>query len=125
MCFYIFCSQDKSVNKEEEEEAFSVSPKKALRTLEFYIMWLGFLSISAVNSFINSYSKTFGQQFIQDDRFLSSMATLSSVMNGFSRIFWGKMFDLQGYQVQNSNGLSIWKYQFLYDLYYSFSGYIV
>lgn len=82
-------------------EPFSVHPKKTLATREFYLMWIAFFALNTVNSFINSYSKPFAQQYIQDDKFLASMATASSVMNGLCRLGWGKVFDLQGYQVIN------------------------
>lgn len=62
-------------------------------------MWIAFLALNTVNSFINSYAKPFAQRYIQDDQFLAAMATISSVANGFCRLVWGKVFDLQGYQV--------------------------
>ena len=52
-----------------------------------------------VNGFVLSYSKSYGQKYISDDKFLTNVATVASVINGCFRIFWGKIFDLMGYQV--------------------------
>ena len=49
--------------------------------------------------FYNSYSKAYGQIYIQDDHFFSLIAVVTGFANGICRIFWGKMFDMFGFQV--------------------------
>ena len=93
-------SKDQNTKKEEEKEVpYSVAPRNILKTFEFYKLWFSFLAVSMVNGFMNSYSKSFGQVYISDDKFFATVATVSMFANGLCRIFWGKIFDLKGLQV--------------------------
>ena len=78
---------------------FNVHPRNAVKTAEFYIIWVGFFACSTANNFIGSYSKPFAQQYIKDDQFFSNVAVATALTNVFGRIIWGKVFDWQGYQV--------------------------
>ena len=49
--------------------------------------------------FYSSYSKAYGQIYIQDDHFFSMVAIASGAANFLSRILGGKTFDLFGFKV--------------------------
>lgn len=65
---------------------------------EFWLLWLIFMSIQMMQSFVNSYQKTYGQKFIQDDFYFSYVGLASNILNGLSRIGWGLFFDLRGFK---------------------------
>ena len=65
---------------------------------EFWLLWLIFMSVQMMQLFINSYQKTYGQKFIEDDFYFSYVGLASNILNGFSRIAWGFIFDLKGFK---------------------------
>ena len=52
------------------------------------------------NGVFNSYSKSYGQIYIQDDRFFSQVAMATGFANCLSRILWGKVYDSLGFKVR-------------------------
>lgn len=62
-------------------------------------MWLSFFSMAVVNGFINNYQKSFGQNYIENDRFFAVIGTVSSILNGSSRMLWGYIYDKLGFKV--------------------------
>ena len=76
-----------------------MKPTKVLRTWTLYKMMTTFFSMSLVVGFIASYQKSFGQIYIQDDRFFAIIGTVSSFINGCSRIIWGYGYDRFGFKV--------------------------
>ncbi len=81
------------------KETYSVGPLNVLRTAHFYKMWLAFFAVYLMQTFINSYQKTFGMRYINDDQFFATVSTIANVMNGCSRVFWGKVYDAKGLKV--------------------------
>ena len=49
---------------------------------------------------MSNYQKSFGQSYIQDDRFFAVVATIQNVGNGLSRIMGGLLYDKMGFQVK-------------------------
>ena len=67
------------------------------------------MTIQVLGTFINSYQKTFGQNFITDDFFFVYVGLASNILNGSSRMVWGKLYDLKGFRVSIEN---------IFDYYY-------
>ena len=73
----------------------------ALQTIarpDFWLLWTIFMSVQLMQLFVNSYQKAFGQTFIDDDKYFATVGTLANILNGLSRIFWGKLYDLKGFK---------------------------
>jgi hypothetical protein len=62
-------------------------------------MWFALFSLSLLSGFLGSFEKSYGMLYINDDAFLAVAATLQNVMNGTSRIVWGRLTDILGYRV--------------------------
>ncbi len=43
--------------------------------------------------FVAFYYKKYGMTQINDDRFLTVLGSVASIVNGLSRLFWGTMID--------------------------------
>jgi len=56
------------------------------------------MTIQVLGTFINSYQKTFGQNFITDDFFFVYVGLASNILNGSSRMVWGKLYDIKGFK---------------------------
>ena len=69
------------------------------------------MTIQVLGTFINSYQKTFGQNFITDDFFFVYVGLASNILNGSSRMVWGKLYDIKGFKVSVEN---IFEYYLLY-----------
>ncbi|OON20747.1 hypothetical protein X801_03365, partial [Opisthorchis viverrini] len=108
----------------EEEEIENVSqfdlvvelkPKDLIHRLDFYLLWLILLFAAIpitiiasaykasvqLRQHILSYRLLFGQAYITDDRFLSTVATVSSAFNSGGRIFWGLVVDKFSFKVSH------------------------
>ncbi|CAH8871627.1 unnamed protein product [Trichobilharzia szidati] len=57
---------------------------------------------------ITSVYKLFGQQLINDDQFLSTVATLSSIFNAGGRVAWGGAVDRLSFKIPMSIMHTIW-----------------
>ena len=91
--------------EEESEEKDSLEDKSvktmdALKSFNFWIVWLSFFSMNLLLIFISNYAKSFGQNYIQDDQYFAIVATVQNVINGSSRVIWGIIYDRMGYKVR-------------------------
>merc|ERR1719312_1849716 len=80
-----------------------VSWKKAFRRKELYLLWVTRLSVVLITQVIANIYKTFGQTFIYDDHFLSTVGSVSSFFNCSGRLLYGLIMDKTSYKV----GMSI------------------
>ena len=84
-------------NKKELEQNNNAEEDKGLTALqtisrpEFWQLWTIFMSVQLMQLFVNSYQKAFGQTFINDDKYFATVGTIANILNGLSRIFWGKL----------------------------------
>ncbi|GAB1603117.1 monocarboxylate transporter 12-like isoform X1 [Argonauta hians] len=79
------------INRESSQR--EISPKMALRTRQFYLLWLILLCLNQSTDFFAALYKAYGQTFIHNDYFLSMTGALSSVANAISRLMWGYIGD--------------------------------
>ena len=71
---------------------------QTLRRQDFWLLWIIFMAIQLMNSFINSYQKSFGLIYINNDTFFSRIGLIANVLNGSCRIIWGKLYDAKGFK---------------------------
>ena len=88
------CNEGSSDNKET-----GLTIKETIKRKDFWILWTIFMAVQLMQSFINSYQKAFGIKFINDDVYFSYVGLASGILNGGSRIFWGKLYDWKGFKV--------------------------
>ncbi len=76
----------------------SISPMEALKTREFYILWLTRFSVVLITQSIAGFYKAFGQTFISDDHFLSLVGAICSIFNCSGRLVYGTIMDKTTYR---------------------------
>ncbi len=70
-----------------------ISPAQALKSREFYILWITRFSVVLITQTIAGFYKAFGQTFILDDHFLSLVGAVCSIFNCTGRLFYGMLMD--------------------------------
>ena len=84
--------------KIKESNKNGLTIKQTISRMDFWLLWTIFMAVQLMQLFVNSYQKAFGQTFISDDKYFATVGTLANILNGFSRIFWGKLYDLKGFK---------------------------
>lgn len=89
-----------SYNKETsiDESELSLEPKFAFKTSEFWLLSLKVLISELIFIYLLFIYKPFGQTFIQDDYFLSSVGAACAISNTLGRLTMGHFKDLCGYK---------------------------
>lgn len=74
-------------------ESDGMTLREAMKTFEFWdlVLIINFSNVASFN--VLNYYKTFGQTFIQDDKYLALVGSISSIFNGLGRFAWGFMID--------------------------------
>lgn len=80
------------------ENAKDLSMKDTLKTSQFWLLWIFMGMIQLTASFVYTYQKGYGIKFINDDAFFSFIGVASNILNGSSRIIWGKIYDWKGFK---------------------------
>ena len=88
----------KKVEKNNNEEDKGLTALQTVSRPVFWQLWTIFMSVQLMQLFVNSYQKAFGQTFINDDKYFATVGTCANILNGLSRIFWGKLYDLKGFK---------------------------
>ena len=83
----------------EQTKTIELSIKETISRKTFWLLWTIFVSVQLIISFVVNYQKTYGLKFINDDVFFSYVGLASSILNGISRIIWGKIYDWKGFRV--------------------------
>nr|CDS25341.1 oxalate:formate antiporter [Hymenolepis microstoma] len=83
-------------------------PLQCLRRHEFYFLWIIMLCNIIPITLITASFKLVGQIHISDDRFLSGVATASSLFNSGGRIMWGAICDRFSFKGPLSVMLATW-----------------
>jgi MFS family permease len=100
-------SREEKSNEIEQESSVSedryvmvnLTPLQIIRRYNFYILWIMFMCIGTSVMFTSSNYKFFGSSFIDDDHFLATVASISSVFNCLGRISWGLFADRTSYRI--------------------------
>ncbi|CAI2736895.1 unnamed protein product [Dicrocoelium dendriticum] len=86
----------------------NVSPLHALRTLDFYLLWICMCATMIPTTSVSSLSKFFGLEHIRDDQFLAGVAMASSVFNAVGRVFWGLVGDYTSFKAPLCGLFALW-----------------
>ncbi|CAF0937021.1 unnamed protein product [Brachionus calyciflorus] len=70
-----------------------LTPLQALKNPVFYILTIIISTVTISPTFVVTFYKTFGQTYINDDKFLALVGSVSNFFNAIGRIFWGLMID--------------------------------
>nr|CAH8871708.1 unnamed protein product [Trichobilharzia regenti] len=85
-----------------------VSTKKMFRHIDYYLLFTMMFLNCFPTSVLTSSLKIFGQTHITDDRFLSSIAAVTSLFNCGGRVAWGAIVDRFSFKIPICIQLSIW-----------------
>lgn len=91
-----YVEEESETKAEINEEQLTM--KETLFQRRFWLLWLSFMSVQMMITFVNSYQKAFGQIFISDDYFFLYVGLASNILNGSSRVIWGFLFDRKGFK---------------------------
>ena len=81
------------------DDVISLTPKEMLHRPYFYVLsGIFLLSLTVIISVSSNY-KFFGERFINDDHFLTSVASIACIFNISGRIFWGMIADQLSYKL--------------------------
>ncbi|KAH8864042.1 Oxalate:formate antiporter [Schistosoma japonicum] len=95
-------------DKSKLSSEVNIGPKQVFRYIDFYLLWcIMFCDIIPITIITSAY-KLFGQTVISDDRFLSAVATASSLFNCAGRIIWGAVVDRVSFKIPMCTMLIIW-----------------
>lgn len=98
---------DKIVTRSHSREE-NLTPREVIRRIDFYLLWvIMFCNIIPI-TIITSVYKDFGNTFISDDLFLSTVATISSLFNSGGRIVWGSIVDRLSFKIPLGGMLLMW-----------------
>jgi hypothetical protein len=81
------------------EETFKGTFCDALKTRNFYLIFLTTMLAGTAGMFSIASFKVIGLQYGYNDTFLTVVGSLGSVMNGSNRPLWGLMFDKKSYRL--------------------------
>ncbi|VDO50424.1 unnamed protein product [Schistosoma margrebowiei] len=87
--------------QEEPNLDVCVQPKQLFHYIDFYLLWFVMFCDIIPITIITSAYKLFGAQYIDDDQFLSIVATFSSLFNAGGRVIWGAIVDRLSFKVCN------------------------
>ncbi|XP_022236688.1 uncharacterized protein LOC111084208, partial [Limulus polyphemus] len=76
-----------------------VSPKEALKVREFYLLSIVCICSHHPFMFVNVFYKTYGQTFISDDTFLSTIGSVAGAVHALSRVIVGLLQDKLSYKL--------------------------
>jgi MFS family permease len=100
-----FDLQDSKFTKEEVvthvDDVPIFTPKQALRTPVFYLLFTMFCLNQTAIAYISAIYKSFGDTFIDDDKFLSTMGAVAAVFNVLGRVGWGYFIDRWSIKITN------------------------
>ncbi|CAH8610647.1 unnamed protein product [Heterobilharzia americana] len=109
---FLLMSEKKQKDKPDSSNAnnnqINVPPKKIFRKIDFYLLWmLMFLAIIPVTVITSAY-KLYGQTHINDDQYLSTVASVSAIFNAGGRIMWGAIVDRISFKLPLCIVLILW-----------------
>ena len=81
--------------KEKEEEGITVKEAfiQAAKGIQLYQLWTMSTVLQIVSFTVTNTFRSFAQQCLMEEHFLSNLTKTYSILNGFSRLIWGYLFD--------------------------------
>jgi MFS transporter, OFA family, oxalate/formate antiporter len=87
-------SKEQSVKVDESTRGFS--PTEMLKTPQFWLIWLMFISVNIGGLVITANTKPFGQKIGIAATYITLAVTMNTFANGIGRFFWGWISDRLG-----------------------------
>ena len=92
------CNKNKEKNIEEKElEGVEISVKQAfiqaIKGKQLYELWIMSTVLQIVSFTISNTYRSFAQQCLMEEHFLSNLTKTYSILSGISRLIWGYLFD--------------------------------
>ena len=88
--------KNKNIEKKEiEEEGISVKEAfiQATKGIQLYQLWIMSTVLQIVSFTISNTYRSFAQQCLMKENFLSNLTKTYSILGGISRLLWGYLFD--------------------------------
>ena len=87
--------KDNKEKYEKEEERISVKEAfiQASKGIQIYQLWIMSTVLQIVSFTISNTYRSFGEQCLMSELFLSYLTKTYSILNGLSRLLWGFLFD--------------------------------
>ena len=84
-----------NLNDEKKESNFSVKDAfyQAIKGIQLYQLWIMSTFLQIVSFTITNTFRSFGEQCLMPEYFLSNLTKTYSILNGLSRLIWGFLFD--------------------------------
>ncbi|EUB57554.1 Oxalate:formate antiporter [Echinococcus granulosus] len=94
----------------QKKEEVNLSPMETLRCRYFYFLWLlMFCNIIPITLITSAY-KIFGNEYLADDIYLTTIGTLGSLFNCLGRVFWGYLVDKFSFKLPIGCMLVLWSF---------------
>jgi len=91
--------QEKALMKDDSSQSDDyLHWKDALKSKEFYLLWVTRLSVVLITQVVAALYKAFGQTFIYDDHFLAIVGAICSFFNCAGRLMYGLIMDKTSYK---------------------------
>ncbi|TPP63478.1 Oxalate:formate antiporter [Fasciola gigantica] len=100
--------KNKVSGRADYNNEINVPPKVALKTADFYLLWLAVCFSVIPITILSSLFKMVGQSFISDDLFLAAVAMASSLCNAGGRVIWGCICDRLSFKLPFCSMLVVW-----------------
>ena len=88
---------EKVISEKFEKEDLGISVKEAfyqaIKGIQIYQLWLMSTILQIVSFTISNTYRSFAQQCLMDEHFLSYLTKIYSILSGISRLIWGYLFD--------------------------------
>lgn len=91
-------NQQQVALSQEQTESYSIEPREAFKTSEFWLLSLKVLISELIFIYLLFIYKPYGQTFIQDDYFLSAVGAACAISNTSGRLSMGHVKDLLGFK---------------------------
>lgn len=82
-----------------EDIEVNIGLGQILKHIDFYLLWSVMCCVIFPITIINHAVKDFGSDFIQDDRYLSTVLGFSSMFNCGGRVVWGAVADKLSFKI--------------------------
>uniref|UniRef100_A0A6G1S359 Inner membrane protein yhjX n=1 Tax=Aceria tosichella TaxID=561515 RepID=A0A6G1S359_9ACAR len=90
---------ERPILADEQQAPTEMSFKKAIRTREFFVLFLVFGITNQGVLFVNSMLKEYAQIFISDDLYLAWTGSMASIANSLGRLVWGLAIDRYSFTI--------------------------
>ncbi|KAH8864039.1 Oxalate:formate antiporter [Schistosoma japonicum] len=104
---FVYCFSVSQPLDDDEAEG-NVRPGRLLRHIDYYLLFIMMLLNCFPISVLTSSLKIFGQTYITDDRFLSTITAVTSLFNSGGRVVWGAVVDRYSFKIPICIQLTTW-----------------